>query len=292
MCCWEHLSWRNITRMGGPLLHIQRNNIMKYKILSIFLVLCMCLTLTPVEVLNAETGTNDIFAEAEFSIVSENAPAAPFEEEQQEIVTGVPAQYATSLIFADDEQIAAQERVWEIINNYVDENYFLTDPYYSAERMEQQYSDELTEEEYEELKQEAINITKDCNTTYEKIKAIVIYVSDTVYYDHVYLNDKAQDTYTNPYDIFTHKRTVCSGYAGFVRTLCIAVGIPCMNLIGDNHEYNAIYNADTDKWIFADATWCSLNRYDGEGKWSYEGYTLARFDLAPGEIAELGNFIY
>ena len=54
---------------------------------------------------------------------------------------------------------------------------------------------------------------------------------------------------------------MCSGYASLMRTLCISIGIPCMDLEGHAHEYNAVYDSENAKWIFVDATWCSSNSY-------------------------------
>ena len=47
---------------------------------------------------------------------------------------------------------------------------------------------------------------------------------------------------------------MCSGYAKLMRTLCISIGIPCMDLEGHAHEYNAVYDSENAKWIFVDAT--------------------------------------
>lgn len=58
---------------------------------------------------------------------------------------------------------------------------------------------------------------------------------------------------------------------------------------GHAHEYNAVYDSENGKWIFADATWCSRNSYSVDKEWEYQGYSDGYFDLSPEEIAELSN---
>lgn len=176
---------------------------------------------------------------------------------------------------ASENQIAAEQKAWNLINKYADPDYFLKDP----------KRDTMTDSQYEELRQEALKVVNDCATQYEKIKAITAFVADRIYYDCRYYNE----TFINPYDVYTQKRTVCSGYARLMRTLLISIGIPCADLYGNEHEYNAIYDSDNQKWIFADATWCSWNMYTEGGEWQYNGYSFSRFDLTPEQIAELSN---
>lgn len=127
-----------------------------------------------------------------------------------------------------------------------------------------------------------------CTTQYEKIKAIMAFVADRTYYDYyAYYNNKP--SYWSPYEVYEQKRAMCSGYASLMRTLCISIGIPCMDLEGHAHEYNAVYDSENGKWIFADATWCSRNSYSVDKEWEYQGYSDGYFDLSPEEIAELSN---
>ena len=177
-----------------------------------------------------------------------------------------------------EEQIAAEQKAWTLINKYADPDYFLTDP-------EREY---MTDAQFEELRQAASQAVAGCTTQYEKIKAIMAFVADRTYYDYyAYYNNKP--SYWSPYEVYEQKRAMCSGYAELVRTLCISIGIPCMNLEGHAHEYNAVYDSENQKWIFADATWCSKNQYTTEKEWVYGGYTDSCFDLTPEEIAELSS---
>lgn len=179
---------------------------------------------------------------------------------------------------ASEEQIAAEQKAWTLINKYADPDYFLTDPERNA----------ITDAQFEELRQAALQAVAGCTTQYEKIKAIMAFVADRTYYDYyAYYNNKP--SYWSPYEVYEQKCAMCSGYASLMRTLCISIGIPCMDLEGHAHEYNAVYDSENGKWIFADATWCSRNSYSVDKEWEYQGYSDGYFDLSPEEIAELSN---
>ena len=179
---------------------------------------------------------------------------------------------------ASEEQIAAEQKAWTLINKYADPDYFLTDPERNA----------ITDAQFEELRQAALQAVAGCTTQYEKIKAIMAFVADRTYYDYyAYYNNKP--SYWSPYEVYEQKRAMCSGYASLMRTLCISIGIPCMDLEGHAHEYNAVYDSENGKWIFADATWCSRSSYSVDKEWEYQGYSDGYFDLSPEEIAELSN---
>lgn len=179
---------------------------------------------------------------------------------------------------ASEEQIAAEQKAWTLINKYADPDYFLTDPERNA----------ITDAQFEELRQAALQAVAECTTQYEKIKAIMAFVADRTYYDYyAYYNNKP--SYWSPYEVYEQKRAMCSGYAKLMRTLCISIGIPCMDLEGHAHEYNAVYDSENAKWIFADATWCSSNSYTVDKEWEYHGYSYRCFDLTPEEIAELSS---
>ena len=63
------------------------------------------------------------------------------------------------------------------------------------------------------------------------------FVADRTYYDYyAYYNNKP--SYWSPYEVYEQKRAMCSGYASLMRTLCISIGIPCMDLEG--HAMNTM----------------------------------------------------
>ena len=198
-----------------------------------------------------------------------------FDAEHFSVYTVAFVRYAAS---ADSEVLAAQKRAWNIINTYVDWNYFLIDPYKSSMQTAQ----------YEELRKAAENAVAGCTTQYDKIKAITEFVADRTYYDYKYLNDKEKNpTNIEPYKVYKERRAVCGGYSFLVRTLLISVGIPCISIHGNNHAYNAAYDSTNRRWIFVDATWCSKNKYTVDDVFQYGGYSTRYFDMPLEEIAKL-----
>ena len=190
---------------------------------------------------------------------------------------------------ASAEKIAAEQKAWNLINKYADPDYYLNN--YEGARYPSIQSDRysMTDSQYEELRQAALKTVNECTTQYEKIKAITAFVADRTYYDYMYTSGKSNELFIYPYDVFSKKRTICDGYARLMRAMLISIGIPCIYITGNDHAYNAVYDSDNRKWIFADATWCSSNSYTNEGKWVYKGYSYRFFDLAPEQIAELSH---
>ena len=96
---------------------------------------------------------------------------------------------------ASEEQIAAEQKAWTLINKYADPDYFLTDPERNA----------ITDAQFEELRQAALQAVAGCTTQYEKIKAIMAFVADRTYYDYyAYYNNKP--SYWSPYEVYEQKR--------------------------------------------------------------------------------------
>ncbi len=185
--------------------------------------------------------------------------------EDDEIIYAV--NLATFPMAADDNTIAAYEKAWELVETYSDSTY-LYDP----------YKNQLTDEQYEELHGVALEVTAGCKTQYDKIEAINRYIAERTYYDYKYYYGVSDQIYVNPYDVWYYKRSVCAGYARLMRTMLTSIGIPCMNVYGENHEYNLCYDSDNDRWVFADSTWCSGNDYTKDGEWVSGSYNSIFFD--------------
>jgi len=227
------------------------------------------------EMLEEEQMPQDDMQSLEVFSLTESIPAVYSGEQENPSVYAVSAvRYSAK---AADDMTAAQQKAWEIIRKYADVEYFLTDPYRS----------EMTEEQYEELHQAAVKATEGCATQYEKIQKIVEFVAKRVYYDYCYAEGLTDTVYINPYEVYTEKLAVCSGYARLTRTMLISLGIPCMDIIGEAHEYNIIYDSGKSAWIFADPSWSSGNQYTVEKKWVTGEYHDDMFDLTPEEIAAL-----
>ena len=215
----------------------------------------------------------------EAEILTENAVAdgdrITFDAEHFSIYTVAVVRYAAD---ADSEVLAAQTRAWNIINTYVDPEYFLTDPYKST----------MNEAQYQELRAAAENAAAGYTAQYDKIKAVTEFVAERTYYDYKYISDKKKyPTYVKPYEVYTQKRTVCAGYSYLLNTLLISIGIPCIIMPANNHAYNAAYDSTNQRWIFMDSTWCSGNKYTVDDEFQYGGHSTHYFDMPLEEIAKL-----
>lgn len=141
----------------------------------------------------------------------------------------------------------------------------------------------VTEAEYLEIQNKALEITKNCNTDAEKVKAIHDWVADNTYYNYDYFLDGKDDSgVAEPYEVYKTGTAVCSGYARLTFVMLHSVDVWCINVGGVagtenieakpyeiNHEWNLVYV--NDEWIAIDVTWDSYNTYRN-GKKSHAGY--------------------
>ena len=172
------------------------------------------------------------------------------------------------------------EKMRYLMEEYADPNYFLGGPERAG----------VSEEEYDELRQVALEVTSDCDTQYEKIKAITEYVADRTYYDKHHYLGLSDWTYLNAYDVYKEKRTVCAGYANLVQALCYTIEIPCMQVLGTDHAYNGAYDDENKRWVLTDATWCSRNAYTTTQEWKYRGVDLTWFDITIDTLETYGTY--
>ena len=183
---------------------------------------------------------------------------------------------------ATKEELAAEEKIWEIINKYMDPEYHLA---YGKEW----WDSEVTESQFDEIKKTAESVVAGKNSDYDKIKAITEYVAENIYYDYDYYQNRTNSTNDSSYEVFKNKIAVCEGYSLLMKTMCNLVGIPCVRLHGSDHAYNAAYAADKKRWICLDATWCSGNKYNynGSGGMTPGKLNMTRFDMTPQDLAKL-----
>ena len=174
----------------------------------------------------------------------------------------------------------------------------------------------LTAKQVEYITKRAEEITKDCNTEYEKIKAIYEFTAEQLYYDV----DRAGKgkTFANPYvNLYNMDEKVnngynssngkasaeCTGYAAMVIALSRSLGIPARLVVGvhpaieniqwtqvkdlknENHYWAECYV--NGRWVMADATMGTQNKYDhSEEKWTTTGVSnYTYFDPASEQIA-------
>lgn len=184
----------------------------------------------------------------------------------------------------------ALQYAWDLLNTYAVGSNYLNDPYVSGSDGYYSYEGHmLTTEQYAELSGVAQSITEGLSTDYEKIETVMKYVANNLYYDMDYYNGKTASTDVHPYDVWTSKISVCAGYARLVRTFLISLGIPCMDIYGDNHEYNAAYDRQNGKWIFVDATWACGNQYSAKKGKVAGKYKSGFFDSDIDFISTLKN---
>lgn len=146
----------------------------------------------------------------------------------------------------------------------------------------------LSDKQYAELRTVAKNAIKNCKTDYEKIEQLACFVANEIYYDYEYYYGNTIYVVTDAYGVYNCKKSVCAGYAKLFLALCNTVNIPCMNLYGTNHAYNAAYDKANKRWIVLDTTWMSGNRYiDKEFKKGviFDYY----FDISPERLCDMDN---
>ena len=201
---------------------------------------------------------------------------------ENNVIVGVPKPNILYTSGEGEQKYKAMKKVWDFIQ-LVDPNAFETYDNMNG----------LSDEQKTELKNVAVNEIKDCTTDYQKAKALYNYVAGNIYYDYVYYNDRTQKLYINPYYVYKYKRTVCSGYARLYATLCGLVNIHTMELIGEDHEYNAVYCKEEGRWIFVDSTWGSRNSYDKDEQqnevWYKNNISYDFFDSSIEFISNLTN---
>lgn len=151
-----------------------------------------------------------------------------------------------------EAEIARQTKVLEIMNEYVDPEYY-SEPWELVD---------APEEMVEEIQQKALEITADCSTDYEKIKAVVFWIADNIYYNYSsYPLGNNENLVTDVCSVYKRKTTICDGYSRLTRAMLNIIDIPCMYILGENHAYNAAYDGQNKRWIYVDATWSGYNRF-------------------------------
>ncbi len=110
---------------------------------------------------------------------------------------------------------------------------------------------------------------------YDTYRNIFMWISKNMTYA------SSGDAYLDAYDVFTHKRCICQGYANLLKTMCISQGIPALIANGwlstiGGHAWNYVY-AD-GKWLVSDPT--NGTEYAAENTAAYKDLLIPqRFDL-------------
>lgn len=151
----------------------------------------------------------------------------------------------------------------------------------------------------DELAKFSNEICIDATSDYEKLLKIHDWVSENIYYDYDYYNNKS--SFTTAFDaseVLQYKRSTCEGYSNLTLALIHAQNIPCRKVVGyastgmsistdEMASINKITHAwvqayVNNRWINIDTTWDSGNKYEN-GQFNYVG-TLSHFNFDTSDI--------
>ncbi len=185
------------------------------------------------------------------------------------------------------EVLTAYEKLVKLLNSVDSERYL-------PERNVAEIARECGEENVLKASQKAV---EGCTDTYQKIRAICMYVADEIYYDYPYYDNialfkdlpKGYKVSTSPSGTLSLKRSVCAGYARLSQRMCFYSGIPCIYIENTDHAYNAAYDDESRRWVIFDATWCSGNQYTLEEGAITHSSIDDYFDMSFIELVEIGS---
>lgn len=127
----------------------------------------------------------------------------------------------------------------------------------------------------------ARDLTKNCDTDYEKAKIIYEWVGSNIEYD----DNKAIEVMNNrvptgvdsgAINTFETGKGVCFDYACLYVAMCRAVDVPVRLLVGEgyngiewiSHSWNEVYIKDRDEWIGVDPTFYGGGKYFDSGNFN------------------------
>lgn len=157
-----------------------------------------------------------------------------------------------------------------------------------------------SDEEKEQLKKLAAEITKGKNSDYEKAFAICDWVSNNIYFNYDAYHDRPLRG--DAIGVLETKRTTSGGYAELTSALLRSAGIPARIVSGFilpigrrwiqywdqfdhrriNHAWNEVFV--NGRWIIVDTTLNSGNRYES-GQYIYSGRGCSFFDISIEELS-------
>ncbi|MBP3361979.1 MAG: transglutaminase domain-containing protein [Clostridia bacterium] len=180
--------------------------------------------------------------------------------------------------------LVKNDGLWELYKSPVSEQ---NDAAYSQKRSVTKAlkATDSIQSENKSIKSVAQQLTADCQTEYDKTKAIHDWICTYLHYD----NDSLSKSNIAPYsatEVLKSRKAVCLGFANLYAALCRSIGIPCSVVTGyalgissgssewtekivsgneENHAWNEVYV--DGRWIIVDSTWDTFNSYEnGEMK--------------------------
>ena len=109
------------------------------------------------------------------------------------------------------------------------------------------------------------NTVNSLSSEAEKVKMIHDLIVQKVDYNtDIYSKSFNEDTaYTQSvYSVFCMDKTVCAGYAQAFEMMCNGVGVDCIAVTSDDHEWNKV--RINDSWYNVDCTWADQSTIDYE----------------------------
>lgn len=96
----------------------------------------------------------------------------------------------------------------------------------------------------------AQDITENCKTEEEQIKAITTHILTKLSYDEEFTKQELNDYNNNPISsALNNKENICINYASLFTALCNRVGIDTYQIYSSNHTWNMIYKGKTPSFI-------------------------------------------
>ncbi len=138
--------------------------------------------------------------------------------------------------------------------------------------------------EYKEIKDLALEITKDATSDYERAEIIFNWITKNIEY--------SDEALLYPVDIaFKERRAVCAGYTTLMHDMLAAVGIPSLytrgcSYFGTDYSLEQIINGDYIANMNACHAWITVYV---DGKAIICDPTWGDFDITPNELADSGR---
>lgn len=177
-------------------------------------------------------------------------------------------------------------KAWNMLQKHCDPKYFRKQ---YRTRIQKHTKISIKGSEYKKIAKIAKNNTKGITDDYEKMKRLAVLIADRVYYDYPLFYGFSQKRNSNPYYVWSKKKAVCQGYSNLYWTMLDSLGIPCMQIRGKSHVYNAAYYYKEKRWVVIDVTWMSGNQYTVSKQWKKGTINMKRFDMDLDTLLALEN---
>lgn len=140
----------------------------------------------------------------------------------------------------------------------------------------------ITEAQYQEIKDFTDDLVKDCTDDTGKYNAIFKWDSTNIVYDYAG-ND--------PYPVFTSRWGICQGYSNLMKVMLLTQGIPVLvangYCYGMGHAWNYTYCGG--KWIICDAT--NKGSFSADALSTYT-HLSPKFEIIRGNSTGIGHITF